>query len=53
MMDQKLILRATINIIENIYMKNCQRSYLAHWRRVRRRLFKDLIELQIKEFNHD
>lgn len=53
MMEQCRILRFTINKIENVYMKNCQRSYLAHWRKVRRRLFKDLIALQIKEFNYD
>lgn len=45
------ILRDTIDTIENVYLKNCSRKYVSHWKKVRRRLFNNLLELQLREFD--
>lgn len=47
------ILRATIDTVENKYMKNCQKKWPGHWKTVRARLFKDLIELQLKNLKNN
>lgn len=47
------ILRSTLDTIENKYMKNCNSSYIHHWKKVRARIFKELIALQLKEFNYE
>ena len=47
------ILRSTLDTIENKYLKYCHSDYKKHWVIVRARIFKQLIELQIKEFNHE
>ena len=47
------ILRSTIDTVENVYMKNCHKYWVLHWKKVRHRLFNDLIELQLKEFDRN
>ncbi len=50
MMYSQEIYRSTIDTIEDKYMKNCHKMWLPHWKKIRKEMFKKLIELQLKEF---
>jgi hypothetical protein len=52
MIDRQLLLKITIDNVEQ-YAMRCQKRYIPHWRKIRAKLFRDLVELQIKEFNHN
>lgn len=49
MINRQQLLRITIDEVEK-YSMLYHKIYLKHWKKVRTRLFKELMELQVEEY---